>query len=687
MKLFKTLSVMAIAAIAILGIEQLQAKIPGVVENTSEKFLVAQLNERQIAAKAERVTVVINGQNPGSGVIIGKQGDIYSVLTAKHVVATEDEYEIVTPDGVSHRLIYSTVRKLPNVDLAVGKFTSDRDYAIAELGDANKSGTGATIYISGWPHPGQAITQRIFQLTDGKISGRSLGAAEQGYELVYTNITRSGMSGGPVFNRNGQLIAIHGRAEGETIYNPDSGNVVAVKSGFNLGIPINTFINLSPGNQLPANPSLPPLLWDWGTDLQAENKLAEALTYYEKLLALVPDNVPATINIGLVKYEMGQVDAAVSQWQRAIELDAEDSEPKLALAIALYHRGDRDRAFTLASTALASSINLADSKELEEYLWGDTLIDDAADLLAYFKPTKSIKLDWPTTNIRKVAMSLSANKLAYSLVGSDRIELWELNSGQQLRTFPGHSNYTATLDFSPNGKILASGSADNTIKLWNVKSGSEIITLTGHSNPVKVVRFSPNGKILASGSEDSTLKLWDVESGQELRTLAGHPDDVISLSFSPDGKKLASRDSTGLVKLWDVNGGSEIRSFPQFDVDDFFSGSFMVALSPNGKTIAGNVGNSRHNEEKIKLVNSESGAELDTLEVKKMYRDCLRFSSDSRMLVTANNSYVNLWDIGTGQLKHFFVNSSTGCHAIAFTDNNQTLINIDDDKINTWQIP
>ena len=74
------------------------------------------VDEQAIASMAKDVTVVINGQNPGSGVIVSKQGNTYYVLTAKHVVATQDEYEIVTSDAKSHKLDYSTVKKLPGVD-------------------------------------------------------------------------------------------------------------------------------------------------------------------------------------------------------------------------------------------------------------------------------------------------------------------------------------------------------------------------------------------------------------------------------------------------------------------------------------------------------------------------------------------------------------------------------------------
>jgi WD40 repeat protein len=64
--------------------------------------------------------------------------------------------------------------------------------------------------------------------------------------------------------------------------------------------------------------------------------------------------------------------------------------------------------------------------------------------------------------------------------------------------------------FSPDGRLLASGSDDKTIKLWEVASGSLVRTLSGHTNDVRSVAFSPDGRLLASGSDDKTIKLWDI---------------------------------------------------------------------------------------------------------------------------------------------------------------------------------
>ncbi|MFN9174115.1 MAG: WD40 repeat domain-containing protein, partial [Synechocystis sp.] len=102
---------------------------------------------------------------------------------------------------------------------------------------------------------------------------------------------------------------------------------------------------------------------------------------------------------------------------------------------------------------------------------------------------------------------------------------------------------------------LASGSGDKTIKLWNVGTGQEIRSLSGHTNSVLSVSFSPDSKILASSCFNGIIKLWNVETGQEIRTLSRDKYPVNSVSFSPDGRTLASGSEDGTIKLWNGSNG------------------------------------------------------------------------------------------------------------------------------------
>ena len=104
------------------------------------------------------------------------------------------------------------------------------------------------------------------------------------------------------------------------------------------------------------------------------------------------------------------------------------------------------------------------------------------------------------------------------------------------------------MQFSKDGKILASGSRDKTIKLWRVKTGSIIRTLYGHKGWVRSVEFSSSSDVLVSGGRDKTIRLWDVSSGNELDVLASNRGVLMSATLLDNGN-LISVD-TNSVNIW-----------------------------------------------------------------------------------------------------------------------------------------
>jgi S1-C subfamily serine protease len=217
----------------------------GMMAGSSTLFPAVAKGPTEVGQIAKNVTVLIEGQDTGSGVMIQRSNQTYTVLTAWHVLENPGNYSIVPNTGKRYTLNYQSVRRLQGVDLAIAQFTSSDTYNTAQLGDSNTLQEGMTIYVSGFPGAGSTISASSYNFTQGQLTARTNGTKNNGYTLVYTNKTLPGMSGGPVFNPEGQLVGIHGSADGESQTLEKLNSRVFVKTGFNLGIPINTFVSLA----------------------------------------------------------------------------------------------------------------------------------------------------------------------------------------------------------------------------------------------------------------------------------------------------------------------------------------------------------------------------------------------------------------------------------------------------------
>ncbi|KAF8302045.1 WD40 repeat-like protein [Clavulina sp. PMI_390] len=133
--------------------------------------------------------------------------------------------------------------------------------------------------------------------------------------------------------------------------------------------------------------------------------------------------------------------------------------------------------------------------------------------------------------------------------------LWDVQT-QTAKGKPltGHTRHVTSVVFSPDGAVLASGSADASIRLWDVQTqAAKGEPLTGHTRHVTSVAFSPDGVVLASGSADESIRFWDVQTqAAKGEPLMGHTDWVRSVAFSPDGAVLASGSANASIRLWDV---------------------------------------------------------------------------------------------------------------------------------------
>src|SRR5262249_46268572 len=160
--------------------------------------------------------------------------------------------------------------------------------------------------------------------------------------------------------------------------------------------------------------------------------------------------------------------------------------------------------------------------------------------------------------------------------------LWQRCNHSHRLTCRGHERPVACVQVSPDGKTIASSSADGTVRLWNLTTGKQSTILRRSSYWYTCVAFSPNGRLLACGSFDvATLRLWDLETGREL-AFSGQYGGVRSVAFSPDGATLACGYESGCIRFWDPMTGQELTGPP----GQHTAPVVALAFSPDGKTLA-----------------------------------------------------------------------------------------------------
>ena len=223
------------------------------------------------------------------------------------------------------------------------------------------------------------------------------------------------------------------------------------------------------------------------------------------------------------------------------------------------------------------------------------------------------------------------------------VRITDTQTGEEaIKPLEGNDGRVFSVAFSPNGLFLISGGEGKVVHVWNALTGRIVLPpLRGHSGWIRSVAYSPHGRLIASGSDDETVRLWNAETGVQVCMITDHTDGINAIAFSPDGSILASASDDNTVRLWNPDTGEAVAN-PLVDLEDKI---VCLGFSPDGKWLAAGSQSSFQ----VRIWDLGSLEPTPVVITNQGTVAALSFSPDGSIIVSAGRRKIQSWDPRTGR--------------------------------------
>jgi WD40 repeat protein len=294
----------------------------------------------------------------------------------------------------------------------------------------------------------------------------------------------------------------------------------------------------------------------------------------------------------------------------------------------------------------------------------------------------------PDGTILVTGLSLIKSNEESGMKEEYEVYVWDLASGDVLSRLTGFKLAVSSLAFSPDGMMLACGTDDGSAELWKTEDWSKTRSLRGSGQPAEYstievlalrshtssLEFSPDGSVLATSAFDGTIELWNTTNGSRLKRLTDHSTTIADFIFSADGSELSSISFNGDVLRHDISSGTVAADFELAGHEV----TYEVTISGDGQLLARILWEGR-----VTLHDVEGSSALNSFSGKKP-----AFSPDGLMLaIAAPNNKIQVWDTTTGEKICGFSGHNDPINKMAFSPDGTLLASgSSDSSIILWDV-